>query len=337
MQNGHSTWHGAGYKGGSYMKIVVLDGYTLNPGDLSWDGLKTFGDLTVYDRTPAESVLERIGDAEIVYTNKTLLSRETIEKISRVKFICVLATGYNVVDTEAAEEKGITVCNIPAYSTDSVAQFTFALILELCHHVGAHSDAVMHGAWTASADFCFWNYPLIELSGKTIGLIGFGNIGRKVANVAESFGMKVLYNTRNRNKYRSQKSAEFAELDELLAKSDIISLHCPLSESTRGLINKTAISKMKDGVMIINTSRGPLIVEDDLAEALNSGKVSAAAVDVVSSEPIKNDNPLLTAKNCIITPHIAWAPYESRIRLMTIAVDNLKQFISGTPINVVNR
>jgi glycerate dehydrogenase len=328
---------GQGVKEEPHMKIVVLDGYTLNPGDLSWDGLNTLGDCIVYDRTPAEKVIERIGDAEVVYTNKTVLTKEVFEKAGNLKFVCVLATGYNVVDTEAAKMKGIIVCNIPAYSTDSVAQLACALMLELCHHVGAHSDAVKNGEWTRSADFCFWKYPLIELAGKTIGLVGFGNIGQKVSNIALSLGMKVLYNTRSGNKKYEQTSVKYAELDELFAASDFISLHCPLLDSTKGLINKDSISHMKNGVFIINTSRGPLIVEKDLAEALDSGKVGGAAVDVVSSEPITKDNPLLMAKNCIITPHFAWAPIESRSRLMNVAVDNLKKFIEGDPVNVVNR
>jgi len=319
------------------MKIVVLDGYTLNPGDLSWDSLKTLGDCTIYDRTPAEKVVERIGNADVVYTNKTVLTKEVFEKTVNLRFVCVLATGYNVVDTEAAKAKGIIVCNIPAYSTDSVAQLACALMLELCHHVGAHNDAVKNGEWTRSDDFCFWKYPLIELAGKTIGLVGYGNIGQKVAHIALSLGMKVLYNTRSGNRKYEQTSVKYAELDELFAVSDIVSLHCPLQDGTKGLINRNSISQMKNGVFIINTSRGPLIAEEDLAEALNSGKVGGAAVDVVSSEPIKKDNPLLSAKNCIITPHIAWAPFESRIRLMNVAVDNLKKFLEGNPVNVVNR
>lgn len=319
------------------MKIIVLDGYTLNPGDLSWDSLKKIGDLTVYDRTPADKIIERIGDAEIIYTNKTPLTKETFDKVPNVKFVGVLATGYNIVDTEAAKSKGIAVCNVPTYGTDAVAQFTFALLLEICHHVWAHSEEVKKGAWTNSPDFCFWNYPLIELAGKTMGLIGFGRIGQTVSKIALSFGMKVLAYDSNKNKALENDSLKYAELDELLKKSDVVSLHCPLFDSTKGIINKNSIAKMKDGVMIINTSRGPLVVEEDLADALNKGKVGYAAVDVVSTEPIKKDNPLLKAKNCIITPHIAWAPKESRIRLMDVSVDNLRQFLAGKPINVVNK
>lgn len=319
------------------MKIVVLDGFTLNPGDLTWEGLKELGELTVYDRTPADKILERIGDAEIIYTNKTPLSRETLEKAKSVKFIGVLATGYNVVDTAAAKERGIIVTNIPTYGTTAVAQFVFALLLEICHHVWAHNEEVKQGAWANCPDFCFWNYPLIELAGKAMGVIGFGRIGQATAKIAQSFGMKVLAYDEYQNKALENETMKYVKLDELLAKSDVISLHCPLFESTKGIINRNSIAKMKDGVIIINTSRGPLVVEEDLADALNNGKVAGAGADVVSTEPIKSNNPLLKAKNCIITPHIAWAPKESRMRLMNIAVDNLKAFLKGAPINVVNK
>lgn len=319
------------------MKIIVLDGYTLNPGDLTWEGLEKIGELTVYDRTPADQIILRAGDAEIIFTNKTPLTRATFEKLPNLKFVGVLATGYNVVDVEAAKEKGIIVTNIPTYGTSAVAQFTFALLLEMCHHVWDHSQEVKKGAWTNCPDFCFWNYPLMELAGKTMGIIGFGRIGQATAKIAQAFGMKVLAFANHKDSKLESDTLKYAELDELLANSDVISLHCPLNDSTNGLINKSTIEKMKDGVKIINTSRGPLIVEEDLAEALNSGKVSGAAVDVVSTEPAKMDNPLLTAKNCIVTPHIAWAPKESRERLMNIAVDNLKQFLMGKPVNVVNK
>jgi glycerate dehydrogenase len=319
------------------MKIVVLDGFTLNPGDLTWEGLEKLGKLTVYDRTPAEKIVERIGDAEIIYTNKTPLSQETLEKAASVKFIGVLATGYNVVDTAAAKERGIVVTNIPTYGTTAVAQFVFALLLEICHHVWAHNEAVKQGAWSSCPDFCFWNYPLVELAGKTMGVIGFGRIGQATAKIAQSFGMKVLACDEYQNKTLENETLKYATLDELLAESDVISLHCPLFESTKGIINRNSISKMKDGVILINTSRGPLVVEADLAEALNKGKVAGAGVDVVSTEPVKTNNPLLRAKNCIITPHIAWAPKESRARLINIAVNNLKAFLDGTPINVVNQ
>ncbi len=324
------------------MKIVVLDGYTLNPGDLSWAGLEELGDLTVYDRTVFDRsndnlIIERIGDAQIVFTNKTPLPREVLSKVPNVKYIGVLATGYNIVDIEAAKELGITVTNIPTYGTDSVAQMVFAHLLEICHHVAAHSDAVKNGEWTNNVDWCFWKYPLIELAGKTMGIIGYGRIGQAVGRVAQAFGMKVLANDKYPNKDLESDTLKYVELDELLANSDVISLHCPLFEENKGMINKDSIAKMKDGVIIINTSRGPLIVEDDLAEALNSGKVYAAGLDVVSEEPIKADNPLLKAKNIFLTPHIAWAPKESRQRLMDIAVNNLVKFLEGNPVNVVNK
>jgi glycerate dehydrogenase len=318
------------------MRIIVLDGYTLNPGDLSWDELSKLGSLTVYDRTPADKVLERIGDAELVFTNKTPLSGETIGALEKVRFIGVLATGYNIVDVEAAKRKGIVVCNVPSYSTSSVAQLTFALLLEICHHVGEHDAAVKSGAWTESPDFCFWRHPLVELADKTLGIVGFGRIGQAVSRIALAMGMRVIYHSRKRSAGLETGMLYSAGLDELLSRSDVISLHCPLFEDTRGMINKNTIAKMKDGVIILNTARGPLIVEEDLAEALGSGKVRAAAMDVVSSEPIKKDNPLLTAKNCIITPHIAWAPKEARIRLMSITVENARKFLQGTPVNVVN-
>ena len=321
------------------MKIVVLDGYTLNPGDLSWKGIEKFGELIVHDRTDfsPEKVIETIGDAEIIFTNKTPLPKSVLSKTPSVKYIGVLATGFNVVDTLAAKELGIIVTNIPTYGTAAVAQFTLALILELSHHIGEHSRAVFNGDWTKSADFCFWNYPLVELAGKTLGIIGFGRIGQATANIAQAFGLNVLAYDSVQNPDLESGTCKYATLDELLIKSDIISLHCPLFESTKGIINKDNIAKMKDGVMLINTSRGPLVVEEDLREALESGKVAGAAVDVVSSEPISADNPLLKAKNCIITPHIAWAPKESRTRLMNTTIENLEAFIRGFPINVVNK
>ncbi|WNH07582.1 D-2-hydroxyacid dehydrogenase [Thalassobellus suaedae] len=320
------------------MKIVILDGYTLNPGDLSWDTLKKHGNLLVYDRTPfdSEEIIKRIGDADIVYTNKTPLSEEVIKKAPNLKYIGVLATGYNVIDIVSAKEKGIIVTNVPAYSTISVAQFTMALILEMCHHIGGHSTAVKNGQWTKSPDFCFWNSPLIELEGKTLGIIGFGSIGQATSKLAQAFGLKILFNNRSKKIELESVTCKQVDLDELFAKSDIISLHCPLIESTQGIINSENIMKMKDGVMILNTARGGLVVEQDLADALNSEKVFGAAVDVVSEEPIKADNPLLKAKNCIITPHIAWAPKEARKRLMNITVENLKAYLNGNPINIVN-
>lgn len=315
------------------MQIVILDGFTENPGDLSWEGFEKLGEVTVYDRTPTELIAERIGNAEVVITNKTPITKELLEQCLGIKYIGVLATGYNVVDVVAAKEKGIPVCNIPTYGTQAVAQYTFALLLEICHRVAHHSKAVYQGRWETNEDFCFWDYPLIELKDKTMGLIGFGRIGQEVAKIAFAFGMKVIAYDKNK---AETDLAEYVDLDMLLAESDVISLHCPLFAETEGIINKNTIAKMKDGVILLNDSRGPLIVEQDLADALNSGKVYAAAVDVVSTEPIYGDNPLLKAKNCFITPHIAWAPKESRQRLMNIAVDNLRAFINGKPINVVN-
>lgn len=320
------------------MKITILDGYTLNPGDLSWEGLKQLGELTVFDRTAfkSETILKNIADAEIVFTNKTPLPKEVIDKAPHLKYIGVLATGYNVVDVEAAKQRGITVTNVPEYSTTAVAQFTMALLLEVCHQIGNHNQAVQNGDWSSSPDFSFWNSPLIELSGKTLGIIGFGNIGQATAKIAQAFGLKIL--TYSRTKYPELESefCKFVSLDELLESSDIISLHCPLFPETKHIINKANIDKMKDGVIIINTSRGPLIHEEDLKNALNNDKVYAAAIDVVSVEPIDTNNPLLSAKNCIITPHIAWAPIEARSRLMKTTIENLKAFIAGNPVNVVS-
>ena len=311
------------------MKIVVLDGYTENPGDLSWGPLQELGELTVYDRTPPEAVLERIGDAEAIYTNKTVLSRELIQAMPSVRFIGVLATGYNVVDVQAARERGIVVCNIPTYGTDAVAQYVFALLLELCHRVAHHAQAVQEGRWTACPDFCFWDYPLIELSGKTMGIVGYGRIGQRTAQIARAFGMQVLaYDA-------FVQAEECVPLDELLERSDVVSLHCPLFPETKHIIRGETIARMKDGAILINTSRGPLVDEAALREALTSGKLYGAAVDVVSTEPVQPDNPLLGLENCLITPHIAWAPQESRQRLMDIAVENLRCFLRGAPQNVV--
>jgi glycerate dehydrogenase len=319
--------------------IVILDGYTENPGDLSWAGFESLGSLTVYDRTPLhddEQIIRRIGDASIVYTNKTPLRRIVFERCPNIRFVGVLATGYNVVDVEAAKERNIPVSNIPTYGTDAVAQFAIAMLLEICHHVAHHSDAVHAGRWTSCPDFCFWDYPLIELAGKTMGIIGFGRIGQATGRIARALGMRVIAYDEYPNE-AGKELAEYVSLEELLSSSDVISLHCPLFPSTMGIINKNTIAKMKDGVILLNNSRGPLIVENDLADALNSGKVYAAGVDVVSTEPIQEDNPLLKAKNCIITPHISWAPKESRQRLMDIALNNLRQFLAGKPINVVNK
>lgn len=323
------------------MKLVVLDGYTLNPGDLSWKQLEAFGELVVYDRTAFDRnhddlILDRIKDADIVFTNKTPLPGNVLEKAEKVKFICVLATGYDVVDIKTAARKGIIVTNIPSYGTATVAQMAIALLLEICHHVGAHSDSVHRGDWANSPDWCYWHHPIIELAGKTIGIIGYGRIGQTTGKIAQAMGMNVLACDAYKNKALESETMRYAELDELLANSDVIALHCPSTEDTKGIINKKTIAKMKDGVIIINNSRGALVVEEDLAEALNSGKVAGAALDVVSSEPIKKDNPLLKAKNCIITPHISWASKEARQRIMDMAEDNLKHYLSGNPINVVN-
>jgi glycerate dehydrogenase len=314
-------------------KIVILDGYTENPGDLSWDGFAELGDVTVYDRTPSDLIAQRIADADIVITNKTPLTAETIKNAEKMQYIGVLATGYNVVDVQAAKERGVVVTNIPTYGTDAVAQFVFALLLEICHHVQHHSDAVKEGRWSKAPDFCFWDYPLIELVGKTMGIIGYGRIGQATGRIAKAFGMKVIAYDSYQN---PELKDDYVSLDTLLSESDVIALHCPLFPETEGIINKESIAKMKDGVILINNSRGPLIVEQDLAESLNSGKIAAAGLDVVSSEPIKEDNPLLQAKNCLITPHISWAPKESRQRLMDIAVANLRGFLSGARQNVVN-
>ncbi len=320
------------------MKLVILDGYAENPGDLSWSGLEAMGELTVYDRTPFHDVAQiiaRIGDAEIVFTNKTPLDEEVFSACPRITYVGVLATGYNVVDIAAAARAGVLVTNTPAYGTAAVGQFAIALLLEICHRIGHHDAAVHAGRWETSPDFCFWDYPLIELAGKTMGIIGLGRIGLATAQIARALGMRVIANSVSQND-EGRAVAEYVSLDALFAQADVISLHCPLFEETRGIINQNTISKMKDGVIILNNSRGPLIVEQDLADALNSGKVYAAGLDVVSSEPIHGDNPLLTAKNCILTPHISWASKESRQRLMDIAVDNLRQFLNGAPVNVVN-
>lgn len=319
------------------MKIVILDGYTENPGDLSWKGFEELGELTVYDRTKSEEILERIGDTEVVYTNKTPITGDTIKACPNLKFIGVLATGYDVVDTKAAKEAGIKVANIPTYGTATVAQYTIALLLELCHQVGLHSESVKNGEWENNIDWCYWKTPQIELANKVMGIIGFGRIGQATANIAMALGMKILAYDEYQNPSLESDSMHYVSLDELFKRSDVIVLHCPLLPTTRGIINKESIQKMKDNVMIINDSRGPLIHEKDLADALQSGKVAGAAVDVVSTEPIKSDNPLLKAHNVIITPHMAWGTKESRLRLMNIALENLRAFMNGNPINIVNR
>ncbi len=320
------------------MKIVVLDGYTENPGDLSWDELGRLGELTVYDRTSLtdeEEAIARIGDAEVVFTNKTPITKKVIDACPGMKFISLLATGYNVVDYAYAAEKGIPVTNVPTYGTASVSQFSIALLLEVCHHIGHHDASVHAGNWANCIDWCYWDYPLIELEGKTIGIVGFGRIGQAEGRVAKALGMEVLaYDVYPNDSGRE--IAQYVDLDTLLARSDVITLHCNLTPENTGFINKDSIAKMKDGVILINNARGQLIDEQDVADALNSGKMGAAGLDVVYTEPIRADNPLLKAKNCIITPHISWAPKESRQRIMDCAVANVKAYLEGKPINVVN-
>lgn len=320
------------------MEIVVLDGYVENPGDLSWEQLSALGDLTVYDRTSTTDVAEiiqRIGNAKAIYTNKTPISKPVIDACPNLKYIGVLATGYNVVDYRYAGEKGVPVTNIPAYGTAAVAQFAIGLLLEICHHIGHHNDSVHNGEWAACTDWCYWHHPLIELDGKTMGIIGFGRIGQATGKIAKALGMNILaYGSRPTP--QGAAIAEYVDLDTLLAKSDVIALHCPLTPETEGIIHSGTIAKMKDGVILLNNSRGPLIVEHDLYTALETGKIAAAGLDVVSAEPIKADNILLKAKNCIITPHISWASKESRQRIMDCAVENLKAFLAGNPVNVIN-
>ena len=311
------------------MKIVILDGHVENPGDLSWEPLAQLGEVTVYDRTAPKDVIARIGDAPIVITNKTVITREIFDACPAIRYVGVLATGYNVVDIAAAKERGIIVTNVPAYSTQAVAQFTMALLLEICHHVGRHSDSVHAGKWSACQDFAYWDYPLIELAGKTIGIIGYGRIGQATAKAAQALGMKVIAYSRH------GQGEPYVPLEELYAQADVISLHCPLTAENTGMINRETIAKMKDGVILLNTARGALINEADLREALLSGKVYAAAADVAAVEPIPADSPLLGLPNMIFTPHIAWACYETRQRLMDIAVDNVRQFLNGTPVNNV--
>ena len=317
------------------MKIVVLDGYALNPGDLSWDAIKAFGEITVYDRTPKDQIVSRIVDAEIVLVNKTPISEETLAVCPSVKLICVLATGYNIVDCDAAKKRGIPVCNVPAYGTDAVAQFTFALLLEVCHRVGLHSDSVHKGDWCRSADFCYWLTPQMELVGKTMGIIGFGRIGRAVGEIAKAFGMNVLAYNRSRCA-EGEAIGQYLDLDTLLKESDVVSLHCPLTEQTQQIISSEALQKMKDGAILLNTARGPLIDEQAVADALRSGKLRGFAGDVVCTEPMAESNPLMGAPNCIVTPHIAWCPIESRQKIMDCNVRSITAFLDSNPINTVN-
>lgn len=319
----------------SRMKIVVLDGATLNPGDLSWKPMEELGELTVYDRTKPEQTVERIGDAEIVLTNKVIMSPEVLEQCPSVKYIGVLATGYNVLDVDYCREHGIVVTNIPAYSTDAVAQMAMALILELCLHVGQHSEAVHAGEWCDSVDFCFWKTPLVNLTGKTICVVGCGRIGRAVIKLAQAFGMRALAVPRDRSTTPPVEGAEFVTLEEGFRQADIVSLCAPLTEQTKGMICRESIAWLKPTAFVINTARGSLAVEEDVAEALRNGTLAGYAADVVSVEPMRRDNPLLGAPNCIITPHIAWATDQTRQRLMDIAVGNVRAYIDGAPTNRV--
>ena len=318
------------------MKIVILDGYTSNPGDLSWSDLEQLGDLTVYEYTPnqTDDVVQRLQDCEIALTNKTVLSRQVIERCPKLRYIGVLATGYNVVDMQAAAERGIVVTNVPGYSTQAVAQQAFALLLEICSHAAHHSREVHNGRWSRGRDFCFWDYPLIELDHKTAGIIGFGQTGKAIGRVARAFGMRVITNGSHET-VEGREIGEYVSRERLLKESDVIFLACPLKEDTKDLICRETIDRMKDGVILINTSRGGTIVEKDLAEALQNGKVYGAGVDVVSVEPASQDNPLLSCENCVITPHIAWATKEARGRLIKIATQNVKGFLAGTPQNMV--
>ncbi len=316
------------------MKIVVLDGYALNPGDLSWKDIQILGECEIYDRTPPELIVERANGAQAVFTNKVILSRDILKQLPELRFIGVLATGYNVVDIEAAREFGITVCNIPAYSTASVAQMVFSHILHFAQNVSVHAQSVTAGEWAASVDFSYRKTPQTELAGKILGIIGFGNIGQAVANIGLAFGMEVIYN--NRSRKAGPEGTRQVDLETVLRESDFISINCPLTEENTGFINRASIEKMKPTAFLINTGRGPLVNEEDLADALNAGRIAGAGLDVLSVEPATESTPLPGAKNCFITPHIAWATFEARTRLMNIAAGNLKAFIEGQPVNVVS-
>lgn len=318
------------------MRMCVLDGYTLNPGDLTWGAFEDLGDLTVFERTAPDLAIERSVGAEILITNKTPISRDMIDRLPNLRYIGVLATGYNTVDVSYAKQRGILVSNIPMYGTRSVAQFVFALLLELCHHVKGHSDSARSGKWSRCPDFSFWEHPLIELDGKTMGIIGFGRIGRQTGSIARAFGMRVIAYDNDSQAVTDESEARWASLPDLFAQSDVISLHCPLTPETTGIINASAIQLMKSSSFLINSSRGPLVIEEDLAQALNCHRIAGAAVDVLSEEPPRPDNPLLFARNCIVTPHIAWATKEARQRLMDAAVENVRSFLNGNPINIVN-
>ena len=317
------------------MKIVVLDGYAVNPGDLSWDFLKAFGDVDIYDYTAPEDTVSRLQGADIALTNKTILDAAILDACPTVKLICVLATGYNVIDCADTQRRGIPVCNVPAYGTAAVAQFTFALLLELCHRVGHHSQAVHEGRWCRNRDFCFWDTPQMELAGKTLGIIGFGRIGRAVGAIAKAMGMEVIAYNRSRCP-EGEAIGKYVDLETLLKTADVVSLHCPLTAENANLINADTLALMKDGAILLNTARGPLLDEAAVADALATGKLRGAAVDVVAKEPMDPANPLLTAPNCIITPHMAWAPTESRQRILNITAASIAAFLDGSPINTVN-
>jgi len=318
------------------MKIVITDAYAVNPGDLSWDFLNKYGEVAIYDNTPNELAQQRLQDADVALINKVQISKELLCKCPNLKLICVLATGYNVVDCEAARQQGIVVCNVPGYGTNAVAQFTFSLLLELCNRVGHHDKLVHDGVWSRCRSFCFWDTPQMELAGKTLGIIGFGSIGRAVGTIAKAFGMKVLAYNRSRCA-EGEAIAAYVDLDVLLENADMISLHCPMTPETDKLINTETLSKMRRGTILLNTARGQLVDEAAVAAALESGKLRGYAADVVSQEPILPDNPLLTAPNCVLTPHMAWAPIESRQRILDITRRNIESFLSGTPTNVVNK
>jgi glycerate dehydrogenase len=317
------------------MKIIILDGYTLNPGDISWAGFGMLGDFIVYDRTPSDKIIERSEHAEIILTNKTIMNKDTIGQLPKLKYIGVLATGYNIVDVKAANERNIIVTNIPSYGTSSVAQMVFALLLELTQNVGNHSESVKKGGWSKSEDWCYWDKPLIELDGLTMGVIGFGRIGKATADIARAFGMRVIANDTGKTKSISD-WVKMVNQDTIFRESDVVSLHCPLTSDNKHFVNSEKISLMKRSAILINTSRGLLINEEDLAHALNSKRIAGAGLDVLSKEPPDETNPLLSAKNCIITPHIAWATKAARQRLMNIAVSNLKSYLNGKPVNVIN-
>ena len=318
------------------MKIVILDGHAINPGDLSWDALRGLGELEIFDRTPGDAIVTRAREADVLLTVRTPLVARTLKQLKRLRYVGAIFTGYDEIDLKAARELNVLVTNVPTYGTASVAQLVFALLLELCHHVALHSAATHAGEWSRSPDFSFWRTPLVELQGKTMGIVGFGRIGRHVAEIAIAMGMRVIAADADRKEVPDWPGFRWCEVDELMAAADVVSLHCPLLPQTRGIINASSLSKLRPSSFLINTSRGPLVVEQDLADALNDGHLAGAAVDVLSSEPPPLDNPLLLAKNCIVTPHIAWATKEARARLIESAATNLRAFLDGRPVNVVN-